>query len=1124
MAKDKKLYKHEIPLDGKLVTWDDPAKIGASFQTLTNLRYTKTHPKGVGGMTKITSNKINATYYKVRSGIHYTKDQPSESHILVEAFNAAESASRILRNTTAIPDVGNFSGTSLYTPSGSSAGRWSVAPDGDVAYCNGEEVCLWGGDEREISGFVNYDPGGSFSYDYTEQVRNTLTDAKNKTVLNSTSAGIDANTMLLLHLDNNVTDSSPTTAHTVTNNNVTFSTDYVFASHSGLFTTNAYLTIPDNADFDFSGGVFTIDSRVKLTNLTADQVLYYQKTDIESQAFTLGKTEFTAGETITGATSAKTAIVDYWTLSGGSWAGNDAAGTVYVHTVSGAFQNEVVNGDAGGEATLDADFADKGDNYILLKITTTGAIQLIIHECYGAGSDVVDLATSASEISATTWYHIEIVENGNNWYVFIDGILKKYLSDSDRAKNYIGFVQIGYDNSTYAEYKIDEYRVSDSARHTSDFEIPTEEYSTSTTTVYAYIGALRPLDGFKLYIGTANTSASSMTLFYWSGSAWTAVSTLSDGTSAGGKSLAQTGSVTFSSTAAAAKVKYIDGVMVYWYKMVVDVVSANTAIYYATVSASFQTLKDIWDGMPNLIDFFQIYDNSAYKEYTLNVRENYYSSTDTGSYAELDALAASGTDFFVCGFSERMMGIVFNFVSGKGNTTAGTILTVEYWNGSAWTSVGNLDDGTLENNITLSKTGAVTWNAISSENEFIRSINNDIQLYYYKFKFSQALSADVQAYYITGIRTQKDISAYNFALLSNNRLFLCNNNKEHKNTVLCSSVETSTVFNGEDSVKYSFGDESELTGGAWIYSQYGSRLFNVTIFFKKDETWALVGNDPSTWIKYKISGIAGCVASRTIQVVDLGLETKMPNRNVVIWQGANGIYLSDGRSPILISEDIQDKFDKRLSTSINTSKIADSTAFWDSANNCYHWKWASGTSTTLNEEWVFDFKKLAWFEIERTSTKKLQLGIKTKDTNGNFYNYGFINTGYMERLEYGNAFDGQDIVHTLQFGDMALAEGSIAVETISHYSGLIAVAKTTTSSDITITHYGDGKSTGESWTESPQKSGHRIIYPVQHQSLGSYIFHSFKMTTTTDNEIVGFEPLYFYTLYEVTRDHLRDYR
>ncbi|MCK4328794.1 hypothetical protein KAX02_03020 [candidate division WOR-3 bacterium] len=1046
MATDKKLYKYEVPLDGKLITWDDPSKIGANFQALTNLRYTKTHPKGVGGMTKITSNKINSTYYKVRSGIHYTKNQPSESHVLIEAFNTAEDASRILQNTTAIPNAGNFSGTSLYTPSGSIAGRWALAPDGDVAYCNGEEVCLWGGNEREIAGFINYDPDSSLSYDYTQQVRNTLTDAKNKAVLHSTSAGIDSNVMLLLHLDNNVTDSSPTPAHTITNTNVTFTgTGAVFGTHRAVFTTNAKLTVPDNADFDFSGGTFTIDLHCELDDLDSDYSIYYQNTTNDDDSFNV--------------------MVD----------------------TNGA---------------------------VLVRIKDTGIKQF---------TGAVDFTTANGVIAAGTDYHIEIVEIEDSWGIFVDGILKAYLYDAARGANYTGLVQIGYDTTTYLEGKIDEYRVSDSARHTTNFEIPTEAYSTNTTKVYLYIGSLRPLDGIKFYIGTANTSTSSMTLFYWNGSIWVSVSSLSDGTAVSGKSLAQTESVTFTSTASNAKIKYIDGVMIYWYKMVISAVSANTSIYYSTVSAPFQPIKDTWDGMPNLIDFFQIYNNKVYKEYTLNVRENYYHSSDTGSYAELDSLSAT-TDYFVCGFYERMVGMVFNFVSGKGNTNNSTILKVSYWNGATWTDVGNLNDGTFEDNKTLAKTGAVTWNVIDIENEFTTSINNDIQLYYYKFDFSKQLSGDVQIYHITGIRTQKDIGAYNFPLLSNDRLFLCNNNKERKNEVLCTASETSSALNGDDSAIYAFGDQSELIGGAWIYSQYGSNLYNVTIFFKKNETWALVGNSPEDWIKYKVSDIVGCVAPETIRVVDLGIETKMSNRNVVIWQGANGLYLTDGRSPILISEDIKDKFDKRLSTSINTSEITNSISFWDSDNKCYHWKWASGTSTVLNEEWVFDFNKMAWFEIDRTSTKDLQFGIKVKDTSGNTYNYGFIDTGYMERLEYGNSFDGQDIVHTLQFGDIALAEESIAVETTVHYSCLMVVAKTTTSSSITIVHCGDGKTTGESWTELPQKSGHRITYPVEHQSLGSYIFHSFKFTITTDDESIGFEPLYFYTLYEITRDHTRDYR
>ncbi|MGB2828057.1 MAG: hypothetical protein WBC50_07675, partial [Dehalococcoidales bacterium] len=228
--------------------------------------------------------------------------------------------------------------------------------------------------------------------------------------------------------------------------------------------------------------------------------------------------------------------------------------------------------------------------------------------------------------------------------------------------------------------------------------------------------------------------------------------------------------------------------------------------------------------------------------------------------------------------------------------------------------------------------------------------------------------------------------------------------------------------------------------------------------------------------------------------------------------------------PVCISKAIKDKFDKRDATSIYTTKVADSYSFFDNNNKCYHWLWASGTSTTLNEEYVFDFTKPGWFNIDRTSTKDLQAGIAVKSTTGVSYNYGFIDTGYMERLEYGNAFDGVDITHTLRFGDMALAEGSVSAETSIQYSCLIATAKTTTTADIIITHYGDGSTTGTAWTESPTRAGYRIIYPVEHQSLGAHIFHSIKISTATNNEVIGFEPLYLYMLYEITREHLRSWR
>jgi hypothetical protein len=87
-------------------------------------------------------------------------------------------------------------------------------------------------------------------------------------------AGIDTYAKLVLHLDNNVTDSE-ITPKTVTNNNVTFSdTVKKFGSHSGVFNgTDSYLSVPDSDDWDFVGNNTdskTIDLWVKLNNTTSN--------------------------------------------------------------------------------------------------------------------------------------------------------------------------------------------------------------------------------------------------------------------------------------------------------------------------------------------------------------------------------------------------------------------------------------------------------------------------------------------------------------------------------------------------------------------------------------------------------------------------------------------------------------------------------------------------------------------------------------------------------------------------------------------------------------------------------------------------------------------------------------
>ena len=1085
----KKLLKKEIPFNGKLITKVDPALIGNNFRILTNMRYVTgdiPHVESVLGMTKINSTALS--YPKVRSGVHFKKEQPQESHILVQAYNTDLSASKIYEHKTAIPGTGDFETTELYTPANSN-GRWSLAPDGDVAYCNGEETCLWGGDEREISGFINYDPSGSFLYDYTVQLRNTLTDSQNIAVLNSVSNGIDANTMLLLHLDSDVTDSSPTTPHTVTNNGVTYdTTNPVFGTARGVFA-SAYLSIPDDADFDFTDRTWTIDAQVEVDNLTNTHILYYDSSDAERY--------FKIYIDTNGAI-----VVRLFNSPSTAWVASNAQNVgdaVIPTTANGYFYECTVAGTT-----------DTSEPTWPTSVGATVVDNTVTWTC----RQVADMTfnTADSVIAAGTNYHIEVVENSNDWYIFVDGKLKGYKSDASLLIDYSGEKWIGYDGTNYLAGKIDEYRVSDNARNTSNFESPTSAYSASTSQINIYLGAIRPIDGFKFTIGTANTSASTMSVYYWSGSSWDAVANLVDGTSSGGVSLAQTGSVTFDSTTGSAKIKYINDVVIYWYKIVIDQVSANTSITHATVSCPFQTIKDIWDGLPREIASCQI-KKTSYQDVTLSVRENTYpySATDTQNMAEFDSLAT--TEHFVVGFVERQTAINIRFVSGHTNTTAGTIMTVQYWNGTSWVTL-SIEDGTIEGGTSFAKSGTVSWDAPSGSSEFVQSISNDALLYYYKFSFSTALSTDVQVYYINGIPAQQNLKPYKFPLHAQNRLLLCCNEKEGKNTILVSAEGTSGSFNGNDSTTIELGDNTEITGGAWLYTQIGAALYNTIVIFKKSETWAIIGNDLSNWIKYRISAVVGCVAPETIKVVDVGniKTTEGMTHAMVIWQGADGIYLSDGRTPVLISDDIRDIFDKQSSTAINSSKIADSVGFYDKENAEYHWCYAEGSSTTLNKEKVFSLRRMAWYDIDRTD--KLQYGVAVEDTSGNSYNYGFIDTGYMLRLEYGSTFNGSAITSTVQFGDIAL--GSIGIETVAEHHGLIGVAQS--SGTITTTHFSDGESTGSSWTFDATKTEYRLIEPVYHKTKTA-VFHSWKFSTS-----VSFEPLYFYTYYSLIREHLKDWR
>lgn len=1111
----------KIALNGRLKTNVKGIAIGENFKQYVNLRYGDEYPRGILGHSKINTNALDNP--KVRSIHQLRKEQPAESHVIVQALDSNGANPKLYTNDTAIPSAGNFLGsggteTILYTEDTSAGtGRFSEAPDGSVIYCNGKETLVWGGDEFRIASFIRYNPDDNTEkWDYTEQVNNT--DTTQVAEFTKTGGDLDANTVVLHHFDNSDSDSAvdPTpsgaVAHNITKTNAVFSTTQKkFGTHSIYFDgTGDYATMSDHADFDFDGGIWTMDMWVyQSTSSSGIRTLYYQETD--------------------------------------------------------------------------------SDNFIqLLTSTTFGNITFVFY-IKDTGTYTVQL--SGSGYSPNQWYHIAIVENGDDYYLFINGSLVEYKSDSDRAGTYTGDPTLGMTTggTQYFTGYIDELRiVNGTAIWTSAFTPNNSAYPVNSCEFY--VGSILPIQGIYFDAETANTSSCTPIISYWDGGDWTSVGTVTDGTNNGTGALEQDGEMTWTYTEGNDKPRIIDSQFFYWYKLSLDGIDDATTVSYVTVDIPFQPLKDIWDGeLRTILSCLQWDDDTqTYFDHTVSIFEDYYDSNDSGTYAGLTDSSSdpvididSADDYMLIGSTERLSGLSFNLVSGHENSTS-SVMSIAYWEGDGWADVGTIVDGTLGSNATLNKSGFVTWNAPDYGTEFRRqdlstrrtdplskspspnttvgfdsyymenrdnnswkegvlakktsesvkkspflNMQYEYPLYWYKITFSDDIAGDLQVYHIGAIPAPVEMGTYSYPVFHNNSIWLLNDTSQHKNEILKLAGGTVNVANGSGTYSARVGEEDGWVGGASIKLVLKDNVVPVLILFKKNKTYAVYGSgDVSNPIQ--IDDKIGCVAAGTIKTAKL--STDSGDISIVIFQSDKGIYGCNGFTVFELSEDISDLFDQNSSTHILTTRITNSEAIYDETKNEYHWIWTS-TGTTHNKELVFDCKRMKWYEIQRGSGALIQCGASVKDTSGIPYTYGSIDDGYMMLLENGTTFatasDTNDIQCTLQTADMTLPGrdqlDGIATKSILKNVSLHSVSKTSTSNTIAVTHYGDTKTTASNNTATfdAGDSGEEVQIVNWSPNIGPFIYHSLKFVITNSNDTIGFEPIYLALLYEAPRQNLR---
>lgn len=831
----EELVPFEFPLKGKLITSKNPTVIGENFQSLKNLRYKGAYPEGIGGMTPVNSSAPTTggtSHTKIKSAVHFRKEGETTDyeHLLVYTYQEGMLNPKIFKHSVDAPTTGDFTTTPIFTLSDTTTereGHFSDGANGTVVFCDGNESLLWGGDEYQLGRFINFTTSGGTNKDYTEALRNSLTDTKNRAIL------------------------------------------------------------------------------------------------------------------------------------------------------------------------------------------------------------------------------------------------------------------------------------------------------TKATTMLFYVGATRPISGFKCYfdnISTKNNSTGTLAVSYWNGSAWTAVSSLVDGTSSGNKPLRATASVSFTSTVSTSKPRIIDGIALHWYRVSSSGVATNSHMGKLTVNAPMQKITDIWDGDIREAVSFQLNNATDYTEYAANVLDDDYVVNSSQTWVNI----AGASYHVVCGFLDRTMGVQFHIIDGSGNNNAST-LTVQYSsNGKEWTNVSGLIDNTSSGGKSMRVSGIVSWNPPDYNTEFETSVDTVDLYWYYKFTWSAQLSA-TKVYYVAGIPAPKEIRNYQYPVFAKNRIWLLNNTGGKKNSAICCSQNAPNVWNGDDAEEIFFGDESELRGGVQLYSIVGSSVFDVVLFFKRHALYAITGGEPEDFTKYEINITDGLIAVRTLQKA-ITLIGDMP-RNVVLWQGAKGIYMFDNRSYVPIHDDISNFFDPRETSTrkLHSSYIENSVGFVDQERFEYHWLFADGSSTgNLNREFVFNLINGQWFEIDRGSSGDLQFGFNVMDTNSNRYTYGIRNNGIMTRLENSVTFNSNSINHELWTGDVAIDKGRISNLLGLRKLKLIAKSTTLTSNSLLIRHYIDGnKTASSSFTLSPLRTGYNWIdakKSMKGQPFG--MMHSIRLNMNTTNETYGFTPIYLAGFFERIREDI----
>jgi hypothetical protein len=600
--------------------------------------------------------------------------------------------------------------------------------------------------------------------------------------------------------------------------------------------------------------------------------------------------------------------------------------------------------------------------------------------------------------------------------------------------------------------------------------------------IWLLVGSTRPVQGLTFTLGVVNTGAATTTVEYWNGIAWVAVSALVDGTLVGANTFGQSGTLTFTSTVATARVRYLDQRLLYYYRLKLGATGtpdATITVTGLTVDTPMQPIVDIWDGIERHPIMYYL---PPLGEFTFEVQDESFSNAPIAAPMLNNAQISLG-------FEERQMGIRLRLL-GNGNTNAATV-AVAYWNGTTYAALAITSDTTSLGGNTFSHTGEITWNPPPVGSEFPLTTFGRTG-YFYLVTFSAPLSftatapGDPVVDTVTGIPAQRwsamqPFPGYRFPFVFAGRAMVAGlTSTGELNRIDYTPTGQPDVWNGKQSSaqgqEITVGGEEALTCAVEMSNRYAGVLTAFAVVLKAAETWVLQGNTPDTFSLYRINDVVGCPAPLSLTTAELTPTPREPiPRTIALWCSQKGPVYCDGSTIVPLRFEQPDGFLSSVDAyftpadprCVNPAQWELVSGWYDAQHSEYNLLLPSGaTQSTINTWLVCDLLRRKWFR--KVPLAYPQVGWQVQAVLGTPYVYAGGTDGGLLRLEDGTTWGGiAAITHILTGADLVLEgdgqTGSTWDETLLRYLKVLAVAESGATATVVCAHAPNGTGTFTTW-------------------------------------------------------------